>query len=139
VHWLVWAVLGIAIAGGAIWVVLRRKAREEPPPPAAAPPTATQTKPPPARKRSYFGASLQPGPNACHAAKALSGKRYLANEAPKLPLSDCNAATCTCQILPHSDRRAGYDRRDSFSAYGDYRPDPKQTWTDRRPGRRKDD
>jgi hypothetical protein len=137
----------MAIAGGAVWLLVRRMPREEPPPakapraapPTTEPPTAAQNKPPPPRKRSYFGASLNPGPNACDAAQALSGKRYLANEAPKLPLPDCNAATCKCQIVPLSDRRSGHDRRDSFTPYGDYHPDVKHTWSGRTPGRRKDD
>jgi hypothetical protein len=146
VTWVVCVILGIAIAGGAIWVLLRRAPREEPAAeaphpdrPGSAPPSATQNKPPPARERSYFGASLDPGPDACDAAMALSGKRYLANEVPKLPLPECDAATCKCQIVPHSDRRAGHDRRDSFSAYGDHQPELDQTWRTRKRGRRKDD
>ena len=145
-NWVVWIVLGMAVVGGAVWFLVRRAPRDEPAvePPPAAPPrpepaTTTETEAPPPRKRSYFGASLQPGPNACDAAKALSGKRYLANEAPKLPLPDCNVATCKCQIVPHDDRRTGHDRRDSFSAYGDYHPDVDHVERERGPGRRRED
>ncbi len=145
--WAVWIVLGLVIVGAATWFMRRRAPRVEPPAAEAARAapqtsdvsTAERFEVPAARRRRHFGALLRPGPNACDAAKALSGKRYLTQEAPVLPLPECDAADCRCQILPLDDRRSGHDRRDSFSAYGDYRPDPDQTWSERVPGRRKED
>lgn len=41
---------------------------------------------------------------ACGAAKALEGVRFLASEAPRLPLASC-AVQCTCRYQHHADRR----------------------------------
>jgi hypothetical protein len=51
-----------------------------------------------------------PRADACPAAKSLAGKRFLSSASPRLPLTGCTAATCTCHYRHHSDRRIG--RRD---------------------------
>ena len=43
----------------------------------------------------------------CAAAREFEGKRFLAAEAPRLPLPGCTAATCTCRYAHHEDRRQG--------------------------------
>ncbi len=50
---------------------------------------------------------------ACEVALGLRGKRFLASEAPPLPLPGCNSAHCECVYRHHEDRREG-DRRHSW-------------------------
>ena len=43
---------------------------------------------------------------ACPATKELSDKRFLSDEAPRLPLPDCSSTwRCNCIYLHYSDRR----------------------------------
>jgi hypothetical protein len=59
--------------------------------------------------------------SSCEAAKALKGQRFLAKEAPGLPLRDCSSAHCTCKYAHHFDRRSGtFDRRLLAGASKDY-------------------
>jgi hypothetical protein len=44
--------------------------------------------------------------NACAAALACKGRRFLSSEAPKLPLSGCDGGQCTCKYRHFDDRRA---------------------------------
>lgn len=66
-----------------------------------------------ARSKSnpYHAVSIIPGDIACNAVKALQNRRYLANEAIKLPLEKCDAVMCHCIYQHHADRRSGRDRR----------------------------
>lgn len=47
---------------------------------------------------------------ACDAARALEGQRFLANQAPTLPLVGCTSTRCECTFAKLSDRRTD-DRR----------------------------
>ena len=42
---------------------------------------------------------------ACPEVMKLSGQRFLAGEAPKLPLRDCSVKRCSCSFHRYSDRR----------------------------------
>ena len=42
---------------------------------------------------------------ACQTARRLQGQRFLASEAPRLPLADCDSATCACRYQHYEDRR----------------------------------
>ena len=76
------------------------------------------------REQHFYGATVEACNNACDAAKAIADKRYLAEDAPRFPLPDCDRNDCRCRMRPQDDRRAGYDRRgDSFSAYGNFEAD----------------
>lgn len=70
-----------------------------------------------ARKKTtaYHAVSIKFQKEACNAAKAMAGRRFLATAAPKLPLPDCDAAACTCRFAHHDDRRSGKDRRSPFA------------------------
>ena len=74
----------------------------------------------PALKKSaqYHAVSVKPGAYACSAANKIAGQRFLATEAPTLPLPDCDAAECECHFTHHNDRRAGKDRRSPFTSGG---------------------
>ncbi|KAA1188960.1 hypothetical protein F0M18_17305 [Pseudohalioglobus sediminis] len=41
----------------------------------------------------------------CPALKSYKNKRFLASNAPPLPVPDCTAARCNCHYTHHSDRR----------------------------------
>lgn len=60
----------------------------------------------------YAAVSLQPATIACEAAQRVAGRRYLRDEAPGVPLRDCDGRRCGCRLQSHADRRqAGTDRR----------------------------
>ncbi len=42
---------------------------------------------------------------ACRTARGFGERRFLAREAPNLPLPSCDKATCTCRYEHHDDRR----------------------------------
>lgn len=95
----------------ALWLLirLRRGGAEEP----------TMRETTPAAPASEFHAvSIKVTGMACAAAKQLTGQRFLATEAPRLPLPGCTAADCNCRFVHHKDRRSGKDRRSPFSPGG---------------------
>lgn len=65
---------------------------------------------------AYHAVSIKFEANACDAARAMGGRRFLSSAAPRLPLPECNALECRCRFSHHKDRRAGKDRRSPFSA-----------------------
>jgi len=78
------------------------------------------------------------GKDACAAALALRGRRYLSRtDAPALPLAECTAnASCHCTYRHYADRRAGPRRAEEQT--GLKRTPPKQEHRERR-GRRDPD
>ncbi|MDJ0750280.1 MAG: hypothetical protein QNJ11_12400 [Woeseiaceae bacterium] len=90
---------------------------------------------------AFHAVSIKFDVNACNAAKAMTGRRFLASAAPSLPLPDCDVLECRCRFAHHDDRRSGSDRRSPFGARG-YSPSGSGSYEkDRRTGagRRKDD
>jgi hypothetical protein len=68
----------------------------------------------------YRAASIFASRCACDAVKLVEGKRYLAAQAPKLPLQDCSAERCACRYVRHEDRRSSQgDRRALYSLQTD--------------------
>ncbi|MGB5333771.1 MAG: hypothetical protein WBM80_06745 [Woeseiaceae bacterium] len=65
---------------------------------------------------AFHAVSLKYSSNACDAAKAMTGRRFLASAAPRLPLPDCDALECRCGFDHHADRRTGKERRNPFSS-----------------------
>jgi hypothetical protein len=62
-------------------------------------------KPPP--KPTWHAVTVVAGPGACVAVITLGKRRFLAKEAPRLPLVDCTSpASCKCAYRHHKDRRA---------------------------------
>ncbi len=62
----------------------------------------------------FHAVSIRFAPDACDAAKAMEGRRFLSSAAPKIPLPECDAAKCKCRFKHHSDRRTGDDRRNAW-------------------------
>lgn len=60
----------------------------------------------------FHAVSIGPASDCCAAAQSLRAVRFLSEEAPSLPLVNCNAAQCQCRYTHYSDRRgATRDRR----------------------------
>jgi hypothetical protein len=66
----------------------------------------------------YHAVSIKPGAYACRAVTEIAGERFLASEAPGMPLPGCDAAECDCHFIHHKDRRSGKDRRSPFTSGG---------------------
>jgi hypothetical protein len=69
---------------------------------------------------SWPAVSVVPGKNACEAARKLGEQRFLARNAPRLPLEACNRQDqCQCKYARYADRRGGPRRsEDRFDAKG---------------------
>ncbi len=95
------------------WLWLRRRAARR----AEAPP-ALQERRQLASSSDYHAVAIKSAVYACDAAKALEGKRFLATEAPRLPLPECPRDACECRFQHYDDRRSGRDRRSPFVSGG---------------------
>jgi hypothetical protein len=79
---------------------------------ASAPSKAHKTNGGATRPPSYRAVEIRCPDDACEAAKAERGKRYLSREAPTFPLSGCDRREgCRCRYRHHEDRRGKEDRR----------------------------
>lgn len=71
--------------------------------------------PKPKKANGQFSAvSLQYSEYSCDKAKEMTGQRFLASAAPRLPLPGCDKGDCRCQFSHHNDRRSISDRRSPF-------------------------
>ncbi len=66
----------------------------------------------------YHAVAIKYSENACDAAKAMTGRRFLSSAPPRLPLPECDFLECRCQFAHYEDRRAPRDRRSPFAAAG---------------------
>jgi hypothetical protein len=64
---------------------------------------------------AYHAVAIKYSENACDAAKAMTGRRFLSTAAPRLPLPGCDYIDCRCQFAHYDDRRTGRDRRSPFA------------------------
>jgi len=120
-----WLVISFPVVIAAAWFLVRHKMAGEfnaaPDTPKKSGPVKVTRNQPRRKAQHFYGVSVQIGSNPCDAARAIADHRYLAEEAPRFPLPDCDRSACRCFLRPQDDRRAGYDRRgDSFSAYGNF-------------------
>lgn len=120
-----WVLLLIAVIAVAVWLLWFLQASKER--------TKLKSLPRAETARStgkYQSVSIRYGIDPCEAVEKLSGKRFLSEEAPPLPLPDCSAARCQCWYVHVGDRRVD-DRRDPYrpTSYGG--PD-RRSGTDRR-------
>lgn len=61
----------------------------------------------------YHGIAIEPGERYCAAVTKIQGKRFLSDDAPRLPLEDCDCLPhCRCVYRHYADRRTEV-RRDS--------------------------
>ncbi len=101
-------ILGLLVA---IWWLLRKRRGE-----------STEVSSPKLRSKSsnsqFHAVSIKYSGRACEAAKKLTGRRFLATAAPKLPLPECDILECSCRFAHHEDRRTQKDRRSPFGPGG---------------------
>lgn len=71
------------------------------------------------RKGKYAAVSVRFTPNACDAVKSLAGERFLAKDAPLMPLQQCPRRNiCNCFYEYHEDRRTSDERSDFNLQFG---------------------
>ena len=57
----------------------------------------------------YRAVSIHHPASCCRSAAALDGKRFLSNNAPKLPLANCTSpGLCQCEYRTLTDRREDF-------------------------------
>lgn len=66
--------------------------------------------------RHYHSVVIAPGEKCCATVRALTGVRFLGQEAPLLPLAKCDAGECRCRYVHFEDRRED-DRRNPYGSY----------------------
>jgi len=103
-------ILILALLASIWWLVRKRRETVADTASPGLPGTSTSAK--------FHAVSIKYAGRACAAAKNLSGRRFLATAAPKLPLSDCDILDCNCRFVHHEDRRAHKDRRSPFGPGG---------------------
>lgn len=77
-----------------------------------------ESRPARVQQGAFSAVSIKYSENACDAAKAMTGRRFLANAPPQLPLPECDFPKCRCQFIQHKDRRSKNDRRSPFRPAG---------------------
>jgi hypothetical protein len=84
-------------------------------------PKPTRVSSSPGRKDPWHAVSVVGGTPACTAVAKLRGRRFLAEEAPRLPIVDCSApASCRCTYRHFADRRATLRRAADRGMAGRY-------------------
>ena len=99
--------LGVLLVLTIAWLVVRIRQNKET--------TTAEALPKPNEYGEYHSVAIKYSQNACDAAKAMTGRRFLANAAPQLPLPECNFLECRCIFSHYDDRRSGRDRRSPFA------------------------
>ena len=95
----------------AIWWMIRKRRESV----IEAPPSQLRHKP---KTTEFHAVSITYSGQACKAASELSGRRFLATAAPRLPLPECDVLECNCRFTHHDDRRSNKDRRSPFGPGG---------------------
>ena len=67
-------------------------------------------------RQPWHSVMIATSPNACEAAQACKGKRFLSSEAPWLPLEECDVKRCNCRYRHYEDRRGDSRRQGEKSA-----------------------
>ena len=102
--------LGVLLVLAIVWLVVRiRRNKAE-----------LNAKPAPKSRGhgAFHAVAIKYSENACDAAKAMTGRRFLSSAAPRLPLPECDFLECRCQFAHYEDRRSGRDRRSPFAPAG---------------------
>jgi len=90
-------------------------------------------------RTSFHSVSISMDASPCHAIRKYAGQRLLSNEAPILPLRDCDQSNCSCRFEHFDDRRDPGNRRDRVVAIGRMVSSDssreRRAWKDRRASR----
>lgn len=100
----------LALLAAIWWLVRKRREGISEAPVSRARPKSTSTQ--------FHAVSIQYSGKACQAAIDMSGRRFLATAAPRLPLPECDILECNCRFSHHDDRRSHKDRRSPFGPGG---------------------
>lgn len=65
---------------------------------------------------------IRPGMTPCRPVAEITGRIFLAQHAPSLPLANCTKKNCRCRYIFLEDRRSGDDRRLVLGRFGDFTP-----------------
>ncbi len=65
------------------------------------------------KPKSYAAVGIRPHARACIAVRTYYKKRFLAEEAPAIPVAGCTVRPCPCRYIHYVDRRVE-DRRSTF-------------------------
>jgi hypothetical protein len=107
IEWLIGAVL---LAFTVAWFIFRARKNKAATEAGASPESKTEGE--------FHAVAMQYSENSCNAAKAMTGRRFLAKDAPELPLKECDFDDCRCTFDHFSDRRSKSDRRAPFAHRG---------------------
>jgi hypothetical protein len=105
------SIVAIVILLAALFL-LRRTQKSIAQRPTAKPPAQPSTGRP--DNTTFHAVSIRVASGACAAALGTLGERFLASEAPQLPLPGCDAADCRCRFIHFEDRRASDERRNPY-------------------------
>ncbi len=105
-----WAFILVALL--LAWLLIRRRSASATKKAESATPRVSQ------KSTKFHAVSIRFESNACKAARAMEGRRFLSNAAPRLPLPECDVLDCNCRFIHHKDRRTGRDRRSPFGPGG---------------------
>lgn len=83
----------VVAAGAGGWLLLRKRGER---------PAAPNKK---KASRRFGAVEIYTRSGCCEAARSLEGQRFLATQAPALPLHGCTAAQCSCKFGKLTDRR----------------------------------
>jgi len=106
----------VIATGMGYWLLSRREARPAGRPSPAS--SAAAAKAPPSKAPStkaggrFAAVEIRTRGNSCRTAKALEGHRFLAKDAPTLPLPKCTSTQCSCSFSKLTDRRTEGRRLD---------------------------
>lgn len=81
----------------------------------------------------FHGIAIEPGDQACEAARRMSEQRFLSEEAPILPLEACTCVdACRCVYRHYSDRRTEVRREADLGLPERHIPEEKRASAGRR-------
>lgn len=81
----------------------------------------------------FHGIAVEPCEGACEGARELAGKRFLSEEAPRLPLQGCSRGShCQCVYRHFTDRRTEKRRESDVGLPLRQIPEEKRYGTGRR-------
>ena len=99
--------LGVLLVLAIAWLVVRIRQNKAA---LSAPPKQVD------KAGAYHAVAIKYSENACNAAKAMTGRRFLSSAAPRLPLPDCDHTDCRCAFAHYKDRRTNTERRSPFAS-----------------------
>lgn len=69
------------------------------------------------RVKAYPAVGIRYNLLACRAVQKYYDQRFLARDAPTLPVPGCTVRPCPCRYVHYSDRRAGEERRAQYGIH----------------------